>query len=166
MAALDKTAAALQQRRREARIREIMRQHADHDSWEGDLCDDIPGDHRRWLLVERNQGSARETQPVYLSTHDSPQDAEQYSSQQECPDDWHPIAVVNLDTGEVHQIEVVQTFEFDPAIEPEIVKTVPHPEIPTDRVCAAPGCGREIQPGQLYLVKAPYHVGCAPKENA
>ncbi len=153
-----------QETRRESRIREIMREHSPDESWAGYLCDDVPGDHKRWLLVERNHDSARATQPVYLSTHDSPHDAEQYSVTQTYPDDWHPIAVVNLDTGDVHQIEVVQTFEFDPAIEPEIVKTVPHPVIATDRACA--GCGREIQPGQLYLVKAPFHVGCAPKENA
>ena len=154
---------ALQQRRRATRVREIMRQHSPDDSWDGDLCDDVPGDHKRWLLVERNQGAAAAAQPVYLSTHDSPHDVEEYSLNQEYPHDWHPIAVVNLDTGEVHQIEVVSTFEFDPAIEPEIVQTVPHPERAENRPCF--GCGKEIQAGQLYLVKAPFHIRCAPKEN-
>ena len=164
--AADDTRDPLVQRRRAARIREIMREHSPDYSWDGDLCDDVPGDHKRWLLVERNQGAAAAAQPVYLSTHDSPHDAEQYSLNQECPDDWHPIAVVNLDTGEVHQIEVVRTFEYDPAIEPEIVQTVPHPVRAEHRPCAAK-CGKPIQRGQLYIARdVPFHIGCAPKENA
>lgn len=151
--------------RREARIREVMRQHVDHDSWEGDLCDDVPGDHKRWLLVERNQGHAQSHQPVYLSTHDSPRDAEEYHVTQEYIDDWHPIALVDLDTGEVHQIEVARTLEFDPPITPQLTHGLPLDitERQEDRPCAAK-CGKPIQPGQLYIAKAPFHIGCAPKE--
>ncbi len=148
---------------REQRIREVMREHTGDESWDGDLCDEVPGDHKRWLLVENNRGSAASSQPVWLSTHDSPERARAYHDGQEYRADWEPKFLVDLDTRQTHTIETAISFEFDPAIQPEIVKTVPHPVIPTDRACA--GCGREIQPGQLYLVQAPFHVGCA-KENA
>lgn len=40
--------------------------------------------------------------------------------------------------------------------------TVPHVERAEHRPCAS--CGKEIQPGQLYIAKAPFHIGCAPRD--
>ena len=151
--------------RREARIREVMSEHVDHDSWEGDLCDDVPGDHRRYKLLEKNDRSG--SPAVYLTTHHTPTDAAEYAEYhdgQEHANDWIPVSLTDLDTGLVHEITVYRTFEYDPPIEPEIVQTVPHPERAESRPCF--GCGKEIQPGQLYLVKAPFHVRCPPKEIA
>ena len=52
------------------------------------------------------------------------------------------------------------------AIAPEIVQTVPHPVRAEHRPCAAK-CGKPIQPDQLYIARdVPFHIGCAPKENA
>lgn len=34
-------------------------------------------------------------------------------------------------------------------------------ELAEHRPCAT--CGKTIQPGQLYIAKAPFHIGCAPR---
>lgn len=49
-----------------------------------------------------------------------------------------------------------------PCVEPP-PPSVPHLVRAEHRPCA--GCGQAIQPGQLYIVKAPFHIGCAPRDH-
>lgn len=128
----------------------------------GHLTDsDEPG---RFLLVERYSWSAQNVKSPhapYLSTHDSPTEASNYHADQERREDWDPVALVDLDGGDVHTVKV--RLEFDPPVAPTILHPPPFPERVEDRPCAS--CGEVIEPGQAYVVRGPFHIGCAPRSD-
>lgn len=66
-------------------------------------------DLARWLLIERSVHDGS----LYLTTHDSPQDAAAYHESQECPDYWDVDALIDLDTGT--SLRPVTTTTWEPA---------------------------------------------------
>lgn len=110
MSRADQVAAAMTGLDRETRIRAIMREHVDHESWEPDLCDETPGAHKRYLLIEQNAGSASPEQPVWLSTHDTQQDAAAYWRGQENREDWNPVRLLDLDGDAVWACDTTVLF--------------------------------------------------------
>lgn len=66
-------------------------------------ADEIGVDPDRFLLVERNVGSAAYMQSHWFTTHDTLQDAGEYHVGQEYAEDWEIEFAVDLDTGVRHQ---------------------------------------------------------------
>lgn len=66
---------------------------------------------KRYLLVE----ASRFDGALYLTSHDSPEDAATYHDTQEHPDDWPIHQFVDLETDEVipHETTWVTTFAAD-----------------------------------------------------
>lgn len=75
------------------------------------LADQYPGDYDasdhdasnadRWALIERSQVNGS----YWLTTHESPADAADYNTTQDDADDWTPLLLVDLDTGDERQAD-------------------------------------------------------------
>jgi hypothetical protein len=64
---------------------------------------------RPFLLVEKNVRGCNP--PTWYSTHDSPAEAGAYYVGQEYREDWEPVGLWDLDTGERFDPVVGMTFE-------------------------------------------------------
>lgn len=60
----------------------------------------------RYLLVEKNVGSAADTQSHWFSTFDTLEEASTYHTSQEYRQDWEIQFAVDLDTGARHEPEL------------------------------------------------------------
>lgn len=70
---------------------------------------------RRYLLVERNVGSAAAEQSHYLTTHTTRADAANYVLGQEYPADWEIVYLLDLDEDQTYTGEVIQEVEWTEA---------------------------------------------------
>lgn len=58
---------------------------------------DLTASPKQYALIERNDGAAG---GYWISTHDSVQTAMHYNTHQEYAEDWYPLGVLDLDSGE------------------------------------------------------------------
>lgn len=64
---------------------------------------------RRYALVERNDGPAG---GYWITTHDTPAHAAHYNAEQESAEDWWPLLLMDLDTGETWEGERRMSVDF------------------------------------------------------
>lgn len=70
-------------------------------------CDGALDDLARWLLIERSVYDGE----LYLTSHNSPDEAADYHDFQEYVDDWIVDALVDLDTGTTRMASTQTTWE-------------------------------------------------------
>lgn len=75
---------------RHARIAEVEAEYGPDTNTENE--ETLP---ERYLVIERSTYD----RSIFLTTHDTPAAASDYLAGQECPEDWAPQALVDLDTG-------------------------------------------------------------------
>lgn len=77
---------------------------------ETDQDDGQQDDGHRWALIEQSTHDGH----TYLTLHPSPGLASDYWSTQECPQDWEPMRLVDLDTGAEWLPTVTFIVDFEP----------------------------------------------------
>jgi hypothetical protein len=73
--------------------------------------DEVKRIRDRFLMVEKNLGSANAMQSHYFTGHMSRADAAAYWASQEYREDWKPVVLVDLDTGVRYTPEVTLRWE-------------------------------------------------------
>lgn len=70
--------------------------------------DEAKADPGRFLLVEKNVGSASHMQSHFISTHETLETASNYHIGQEYIEDWQIVFAIDLDTGQRFDGEITQ----------------------------------------------------------
>ena len=67
-------------------------------------------DKATFLLVEQSN----KTEEYYFTLHQTPQEASEYSVDQDCAEDWEPVKLVDLVGGQTWEPEVICTVRWNP----------------------------------------------------
>jgi hypothetical protein len=77
--------------------------------------EDLPDPLPRFLLVERNRGSASSVQSHYFSAHESLDAAGQYHVGQDLAGEWEALYAIDLDAGTRHAADAKFSVEWGAA---------------------------------------------------
>ena len=90
------------------KIRALIEQH--HAEQFNSGIDELP---QRFALVEERRDRSGD---VYVTLHDSPEEAATYYVTQEEPESWDPVKLVDFETDEVWSPVVKLSVDFEPQL--------------------------------------------------